>query len=129
MRKSSLTILCAGALAVPAMAQGMPDGMPDHHGSPSGTSTPDAPPPAPEGLSAEQQAALAAWPANVQEYYRSLPPPRQETFWLLTDEYKVKLAGMEETQRVAAWEQIEQKLQERADAMAQKEEQPESEPQ
>ncbi|UIP08163.1 hypothetical protein LY632_07150 [Erythrobacter sp. SDW2] len=126
MRNSSLVILCAGALAAPALSQGMPDGMPDHHGSLPGAPPAEAPAP---GLSAEQQAALAAWPPDVQEYYRSLPPPRQETFWLLTDEYKVKLAGMDETQRVAAWEQIEQKLQERADAMTQKDKQPESEPQ
>ena len=126
MRKSSLVFLCAGALAVPALAQNMPDGMPDHHGSPPGAPPAEAPA---AGLSAEQQAALAAWPANVQEYYRSLPPPRQETFWLLTDDYKVKLAGMDEAQRAQAWAQIEQKLQERADAMAQQQEQPESEPQ
>lgn len=126
MRKSSLSYLAAVELATPAMAQTMPDGMPDHHGSPPAVPPADAPA---AGLSAEQQAALAAWPAEVQGYYRSLPPPRQETFWLLTDEYKVKLAGMDEAQRAEAWAQIEQKLQERADAMQEPQEQPESEPQ
>jgi hypothetical protein len=126
MRKSSLVFLCAGALAAPGSAQGVPGDMPDHHGSPPGT--PPAEVPA-AGPSAEQHAQLAAWPVNVQEYYRSLPPPRQEMFWLLTDEYKVKLAAMDEAQRAEAWAQIDLKLQERADAMKEPEEQPESEPQ
>jgi hypothetical protein len=141
MRKSSFILLCAGALATPVMAQDtqqtMPDGMPDHHAAPPATVPPETTPPAlppqasemaeqatDDSLSPEQQIQFDAWPANVQEYYRTLPPPRQETFWLLTDDYKLKLVELSEEQRGAAWGMIEQKLQERAQAPAPEQEQP-----
>jgi hypothetical protein len=142
MRKSSLVVLATGMLAVPALADTVPQDMPQHHSakpaqvppdtpapdtgtqeaSPVNTAPPvgDAPAAAEENGAAvtpqQRQAAMASWPANVQAYYRSLPPPRQETFWLLTDAYKVQLAGLDETQRAAAWEAIEQELQNRAQA-------------
>ena len=145
MRKSSLIFLCAGALAVPAVAQdtqqGMPDGMPDHHSAPPTTTPPETTPPSlppqasdtarqatDDSLTPEQQMQFDAWPTNVQEYYRTLPPPRQEAFWMLTDEYKLKLVALSEEERGAAWGMIEQKLQERAQTQPAPET-PESQPQ
>lgn len=120
MRKQPLVLFCACAIASPALAQGVPDGTPDHHGSSPGSDK-RAPP--------QQATDIAFWPAEVQAYYRSLPSPRQDAFRLLTDDYRIRLTGMDEAQRAAAWQEIERKLQERSDAMAQQEEQPESEPQ
>ena len=131
MRKSSFILLCAGALAVPAMAQdteqGMPDGMPEHHSAPPAMMPPESTPPAlppqasetaeqatEDALSPAQQAEFDAWPAEVQEYYRTLPPPRQEAFWMLTDDYRTQLVGLEPAQQAAAWGLIEQKLREKA---------------
>ena len=67
-------------------------------------------------LTEAQQAAFSSWPANIQDYYNSLPPPRQEAFWSLTDEYMATLAAMDEPQRAKAWAEIEKMLQERAAA-------------
>lgn len=153
MRKSSLIVLLAGTLAMPAMAQDNSQGAPQHHSghadpataatpatpavpaSPAAQDTPAVPAvpavpaspatPSDTPLSAAQQAAFASWPANIQEYYDSLPPPRQEAFWSLTDEYMATLAAMDEPQRARAWAEIERLLQERA-AAAKSEKSPDS---
>lgn len=107
--------------AVPATpaTQGSP-AMPATPAEPASPATPSDTP-----LTDAQQAAFSSWPANVQEYYNSLPPPRQEAFWSLTDEYMATLAAMDEPQRAKAWAEIEKMLQERA-AAAQSGESPES---
>ena len=135
MRKSSLIVLFAGTLAMPALAQDTSEGAPQHHSghadpakqdpaqsgaTPAEPAVPAVPAspttPADTPLSEAQQAAFDSWPANIQAYYNSLPPPRQEAFWSLTDEYMATLAAMDEPQRARAWAEIERLLQERAAA-------------
>jgi hypothetical protein len=58
-------------------------------------------------LPADKQAQLLAWPEATQEYYWSLTVERQDLFWLLADEDKVRLSQLPEEQQAAAWAQIE----------------------
>jgi hypothetical protein len=62
---------------------------------------------APRAKPADKEAAIAAWPAETQEYYNSLTPARQKLFWSLTDTDKVKLSQLPEPQRESTWAQIE----------------------
>ncbi len=94
MRKLSKTILAASlaALAVPAM--------------PALAAQEDAPPAAPGALTAEQQAAMQAWPEDTKAFYASLSPEQQQVFWRLADEDKVKLSRMEPAERDATMRQL-----------------------
>ena len=62
------------------------------------------------GLTAEQQAAFKAWPAETQSYYLSLNAERQKIFWALSDSDKVALSRMPEQQRESTWAQIEARV-------------------
>lgn len=55
---------------------------------------------------AEQDAAIASWPAETQTYYRSLDDERKKMFWALSDTDKVRLSQLPEDQRETAWNQI-----------------------
>lgn len=79
----------------------------DPAASPTESST-EATTEAPRTLTPEdQQAAMQAWPAATQEYYKALTAERQKMFWALTDTDKVRLSELPEPQRETAWAEIE----------------------
>ncbi len=55
----------------------------------------------------ERQVQFRQWPGEVQGYYWTLVPERQELFWRLADGDKLAMVAMDETGREAAWGQIE----------------------
>jgi len=59
---------------------------------------------------AEQEAAIASWPAETQTYYRSLDDERKQMFWALADTDKVRLSQLPEEQREMAWSQIKAQI-------------------
>lgn len=61
-------------------------------------------------LSAERQTTFDAWPNDVKSYYFTLPSARQDAFWMLTDEQRVRVYNMEPTQREAAWTGLMQQV-------------------
>jgi hypothetical protein len=59
---------------------------------------------------AEQEAAIASWPAETQSYYLSLDDERKQMFWALADTDKVRLSQLPEEQREMAWNQIKAQI-------------------
>jgi hypothetical protein len=107
-----LTILgIAGTAATLALTPALlaaQDAAPDPAPAPeAATPAPDAADPRLAALTAEQQAAIKAWPAETRDYYFSLTQERQKIFWALSDSDKVALSRMPDQQRESAWAQIE----------------------
>ena len=56
---------------------------------------------------ADKQQAFKAWPAETQAYFWTLTEERQQKFWSLSDNDKVALSQMAEPQRESVWAQID----------------------
>ncbi len=59
---------------------------------------------------AEKQVTYTSWPANAQTYFWTLPSERQDIFWMLRDEDRLVLVNMDDSERDAAWMEIETRL-------------------
>lgn len=60
-----------------------------------------------DGWQEERQVQFRQWPGDVQTYFWTPTPERQELFWRLADGDKLAMVAMDEAGREAAWAQIE----------------------
>lgn len=54
----------------------------------------------------DQRIAYTRWPIEVQEYYWTLTDDQVRGWWVLNDEQRMRIAGMQPQQRAAAWTSI-----------------------
>lgn len=100
----------AGDDAVPPPADPLP--------TPEATTPATTPtgPSAPAGLTAEQQAAYDAWPAETKAYFDALTPSRQALFLRLAGADKAKLVALPADQQEAVWTSLEEQAAEQQGA-------------
>lgn len=64
-----------------------------------------------DGWSAEQQTSYDAWPMEAQTYYWTLDDMRKDIWWnALNDAQRVRIVGMNDQQRMAAWQSIRSQM-------------------
>lgn len=117
MRKSFLilSILGLGMVAAPGWAQDMPPNDPMEappSAQPAGPGTEMTPEQraAYDSWPMDQRAQFDTWPTDTQAYYWTLTPPRQEVFWRISENDKLALTAMDDADREAAWDIVEQRM-------------------
>ena len=64
-----------------------------------------------DGWSAEQQTSYDAWPMEAQTYYWTLDDMQKDIWWnALNDAQRVRIVGMNDQQRMAAWQSIRSQM-------------------
>lgn len=64
-----------------------------------------------DGWSAEQQTSYDGWPMEAQTYYWTLDDMQKDIWWnALNDDQRVRIVGMNDQQRMAAWQSIRSQM-------------------
>ncbi len=116
MHKSFKNIALIGTAALLATTPALAVSQDDAAQEAAPPTAPDAPMTAAQDAAmqawpADQQSAFKLWPADTQAYFWTLTAERQTMFWTLSDSDKVALSMMAEPRRESTWAQIESRLQ------------------